>query len=246
MRERTPFTKSLFERLPNLKLLVTTGMRNAAIDLAAAAACHITVCGTDLLGYPTVELTCGLILGLARSIPGEAHGMRQGTWQTTLGVGLRGKTLSLLGLGRLGSEVAAFGRAFQMNVVAWSPNFTEDRAKPARVRLATRDEVFYEADFLSIHLVLGNRSRGLIGARELSLMKPTAYLINTSRGPIVDDVALLPRLRQRRSPVQPSTSMAKSRFRRGIRLGNYPTFSSRHTSAMSPLKTTASPMVGPL
>jgi phosphoglycerate dehydrogenase-like enzyme len=191
MRERTPFPRTLFERLPKLKLLVTTGMRNAAIDLAAATARNVTVCGTDLLGYPTAELAWGLVLSLARHIPGEAESMRHGGWQTTLGVGLRGKTLGLLGLGRLGSEMAAIGRAFQMRVMAWSPNLTEERAGAAGVQLATKDSLFREADFLSIHLVLGDRSRGLVGAQELSLMKPSAYLVNTSRGPILDETALL-------------------------------------------------------
>ena len=191
MRERTPFPRTLLERLPTLKLLVTTGMRNAAIDLAAAAARQVTVCGTDLLGYPTAELAWGLILGLARNIPAEVEGMRQGGWQTTLGVGLRGKTLGLLGLGRLGSGMAAIAKAFQMELLAWSPNLTAERAGTAGVQLATRDSLFREADFLSIHMVLGERTRGLVGAHELSLMKPSAYLINTSRGPIVDEAALL-------------------------------------------------------
>jgi len=197
MRERTAFPKSLLERLPNLKLLVTTGMRNAAIDLTAAAACNVLVCGTELLGYPTAELVWGLILGLARNIPNEAHAMRDGAWQTTLGVGLRGKTLGLLGLGRLGSEVAAIGEAFQMNVIAWSPNMSESRASAVGVRYASKSELFREADVLSIHLVLGERSRGLVGQQELSLMKPSAFLVNTSRGPIVDEAALLNTLRAR-------------------------------------------------
>jgi phosphoglycerate dehydrogenase-like enzyme len=191
MRERTLFPRTLFERLPNLKLLVTTGMRNAAIDLAAAAAQQVTVCGTDLLGYPTAELAWGLILGLARDIAGEAAGMREGGWQTSLGVGLRGKTLGLLGLGRLGSEMAGIGKAFQMKVTAWSPNLTAERAASAGVELASKDSLFREADFLSIHMVLGERSRGLVGAHELSLMKPSSYLVNTSRGPIADEAALL-------------------------------------------------------
>ena len=197
MRERTAFPKSLLERLPNLKLLVTTGMRNASIDLAAAAARKILVCGTELLGYPTAELVWGLILGLARNIPSEVRAMQDGAWQTTLGIGLRGKTLGVLGLGRLGSEVAAVGKAFQMNVIGWSPNLTEERASAMGVRYADKSGLFREVDFLSIHLVLGERSRGLVGRRELSLMKPSAFLINTSRGPIVDEEALLHALQAR-------------------------------------------------
>jgi phosphoglycerate dehydrogenase-like enzyme len=198
MRERTPFPRTLFERLPNLKLLVTTGMRNAAIDLAAAGACKVTVCGTELLGYPTAELAWGLILGLARSIPAEAQNMREGLWQTTVGIGLRGKVLGLLGLGRLGMEVAAIGKAFQMRVISWSPNLTAERAGAAGVRLAGKEELFREADVLSVHLVLGERSRGLVGAHELSLMKPSAYLVNTSRGPIIEEAALLAALEARK------------------------------------------------
>jgi len=191
MRERTPFPKSLLERLPRLKLLVTTGMRNAAIDLAAATARNVLVCGTELLGYPTSELVWGLILGLARNIPSEARAMGDGGWQTTIGIGLRGKTLGLVGLGKLGGEVAVIGRAFQMNVIGWSPNLTEARASAVGVRHVTRSELFQESDFVSIHLVLGERSRGLVGQEELSLMKPSSFLVNTSRGPIIDETALL-------------------------------------------------------
>jgi phosphoglycerate dehydrogenase-like enzyme len=197
MRERTSFNRSIFERLPNLKLLVTTGMRNAAIDLAAAAANRVTVCGTDLLGYPTAELTWGLIIALARNIPRESRSMLDGAWQTTLGITLRGKTLSVLGLGRLGSEVAAIGKAFQMNVIGWSPNLTSERANTLGVRFVTKSELFRAADFLSIHLVLGDRSRGLVGATELSLMKHSAFLVNTSRGPIIDERALVAALEAR-------------------------------------------------
>ena len=191
MRERTPFTGSLLEQLPELRLLVTTGMRNAAIDLAAAARRNILVCGTDLLGYPTAELAWGLIIALARNIASEDRGMRDGRWQTTLGAGLRQKTLGILGLGKLGGEVASFAKAFQMKVIAWSPNLDEERAQRLSVQYVGKDELFRAADFLTIHMVLSARSRGLVGERELSLMKPTAYLINTSRGPIVDEDALL-------------------------------------------------------
>jgi phosphoglycerate dehydrogenase-like enzyme len=191
MRERTPFTRSLFERLPNLRLLVTTGLRNAAIEVAAATELGITVSGTEGLPYPTAELTWGLILALARKIPAEDRALRAGTWQTSLGVGLQGKTLALLGLGRLGSQVARIGAAFGMRPVAWSPNLTAERAAAGGAELATKDQLFRRADVLSIHLVLSERTRGLVGARELALLKPSALLINTSRGPIVDEPALL-------------------------------------------------------
>jgi phosphoglycerate dehydrogenase-like enzyme len=191
MRERTPFPKSLLERLPALRLLVTTGRRNAAIDVRAARERGIQVCGTDGLPYPTAELTFGLILALARHIPREDRAMRAGAWQTTIGVGLSGKTLALLGLGRLGSQVARIGRAFDMRVIAYSQNLTAERAEQAGAELVSRQALFREADVLSIHLVLGERSRGLVGAAELASMKPSAYLVNTSRGPIVDESALI-------------------------------------------------------
>lgn len=191
MRERTPFPKTLIARLPKLKLIATTGMRNAAIDVRAAAERGIVVCGTDSLPYPTAELAWGLILSLARNIPREDRNMRAGGWQTTVGVGLRGKTLGLVGLGRLGSEVAKFGKAFQMEVIAWSQNLTAERAGAAGATLVTKEELFRRADFVTIHVVLSDRTRELIGAAELAAMKPTAYLVNTSRGPIVNTAALV-------------------------------------------------------
>jgi len=195
MRERTPFPRSLLSRLPELRLLVTTGMRNASIDLQAAAQCGITVSGTDGLSYPTAELTWGLILALARHIPEELHALRQGNWQTTVGVGLSGKALGVLGLGRLGTQVARIGAAFGMQVLAWSPNLTEARASAAGATRVERDELFRRADVLTLHLVLSERSAGLVGRRELGLMKKSALLINTSRGPLVDEAALLDALR---------------------------------------------------
>jgi phosphoglycerate dehydrogenase-like enzyme len=195
MRERTAFPAALLERLPRLRLLVTTGMRNASIDLDAARAGGITVCGTEALGHPTAELAWGLILALARRIPQEDAALRAGRWQTTVGLGLRGLTLGVLGLGRLGSHVAAFGNAFGMRVIAWSQNLTAERAAEGGAALVERDALFREADVLTIHLVLSERTRGLVGARELSLMKPTALLVNTSRGPIVDEAALAAALR---------------------------------------------------
>ncbi len=191
MRERTPFRRSLIERMPNLRLIVTTGARNAAIDVAAARERGIVVCGTRGLNYPTAELTWGLILALLRRIPHEDMAVRHGAWQTTLGVGLQGKTLGVVGLGNLGGQVAAVGRAFGMQVVAWSKNLTTERAAAAGARLVTKDELLATADVVTIHLVLSDRTRGLIGARELGLMRPAAYLVNTSRGPIVDEAALV-------------------------------------------------------
>jgi phosphoglycerate dehydrogenase-like enzyme len=195
MRERTPFPRSLLSRLPELRLLVTTGMRNAAIDLEAAAESRILVSGTDALPYPTAELTWGLILALARHIPEEDRALRAGGWQTSLGVGLRGKTLGVLGLGRLGTQVARIGAAFGMEVIAWSPHLSAERAAAAAVMRVDRDELFRRADVLTLHLVLSERSAGLVGSRELSLMKQSALLINTSRGPLVDEAALIAALR---------------------------------------------------
>ena len=195
MRERTAFPRALLERLPKLKLLVTTGMRNASIDVAAATERGIVVCGTAGLPYPTAELTWGLILALMRRIPIEDRATREGQWQVSCGLGLNGKTLGVIGLGGLGSRVTKVGRAFEMDVIAWSQNLTEARAAEVGTKLVSKDELLSRADVASIHLVLSDRTRGLIGARELSLMKPTAYLVNTSRGPIVDEGALVAAVR---------------------------------------------------
>jgi phosphoglycerate dehydrogenase-like enzyme len=191
MRERTQFPRSVLERLPKLKLLITTGMRNVAIDAKAAAELGIVVSGTGLLTAPTAELTWGLILALARHIPEEAQKMRSGGWQTTVGVGLNGKVLGVVGLGKLGSEVARVGRAFQMEVIAWSQNLTAEHASSLGATRVEKDELFQRADFVTIHLILSKRTRGLVTARELALMKPGAYLINTSRGPIIEERALI-------------------------------------------------------
>jgi phosphoglycerate dehydrogenase-like enzyme len=198
MRERTPFPRALLEKLPNLRLLVTAGMRNAAIDLAAASEHKVQVCGTDMLPYPTAELTWGLILALARHIPREDRAMREGRWQTSLGIGLKGKTLGLLGLGRLGGQVARIGTAFGMEVIAWSQNLTPERAAEAGAAAVSKEALFARADVLSIHVVLSPRTRGLVGAGDLARMKPTAFLVNTSRGPVVDEPALHAALRARR------------------------------------------------
>ena len=198
MRERTAFPRSLFERLPQLRLLVTTGMGNAAIDLEAARDAGVTVCGTGGLGYPTAELTWGLILALVRRIPAEHAAIHEGRWQTTLGEGLHGKTLGVLGLGRLGSRVATVGRAFGMEVLAWSQHLTRERTDEAGAELApSKEDLLERADVVTIHLVLSERTRGLVGAAELARMRASAYLVNTSRGPIVDEPALFEALRTR-------------------------------------------------
>ena len=197
VRERTPFGRALLERLPNLQLLITKGMLNAAIDLDAATDLGIMVCGTGGFGYPTAELVWGLIIALLRHVPREDAAIRQGLWQTTVGLTLEGKVLGVLGLGQLGSRVATIGAAFGMSLIAWSQNLTAERATQFGATLVTKDELFAQSDILSIHLRLSDRTRGLVGTHELSLMKSTAYLINTSRGPIVDETALVQALQNR-------------------------------------------------
>lgn len=196
MRERTLFPRALFEKLPDLKLLVTTGMRNAAIDMAAAKDRGVLVCGTESAGHPTAELAVGLMIDLARKISFEDARMKAGEkWQATIGTDLNGKTLGILGLGKLGSRVAKVANAFGMKVVAWSQNLTAEKCKEAGATYATKDDLLKQSDFITIHLVLSARSRGLIGASELKLMKPSAFLINTSRGPIIDEAALVAALK---------------------------------------------------
>jgi len=197
MRERTSFPRSLLERLPALRLLTTTGMRNAAIDLQAATDCGVVVCGTGGVLSPTAELTWGLILALLRYIPREDQATRAGQWQVSMGIGLQGKVLGVVGLGNLGSQVATVGKAFQMPVIAWSQNLTAERAAQIGATLVSKDELLSQSDIVTIHLVLSQRTRGLLGARDLALMKPTAYLVNTSRGPIVDEPALIAALQQK-------------------------------------------------
>ena len=198
MRERTPFPAQLFHRLPKLKLCVTTGLRNASIDVGAATAHGVIVCGTPSGGHATAELAFGLMLSIARHIPFEAQAMRTGAWQTTVGQDLKGKTLGILGLGKLGGQMAAYARAFGMTVIAWSQNLTAEKATAAGATLVAKDELFRRSDFVSIHSVLSDRTRGIVGAAELGAMKPTAAIINTSRGPIIDGEALLAALRQNR------------------------------------------------
>lgn len=197
MRERTPFRRNVIDALPKLRLIVRLG-HNAAIDFEAASQRGITICGTTTLMNPTAELTWGLILSLARNIHAEDAAIRQGRWQTTLGSGVDGKTLGILGLGQLGSSVARIGQVFGMKTIAWSPNLTDARAAEVGVTRVTKDDLFARSDFLSIHVVLSDRSRGMVGADEFARMKPTAYLVNTSRGPIVDEKALIATLRDRR------------------------------------------------
>ncbi len=191
MRERTRFPRELIARLPNLRLIVSAAMWNVAIDLEAASAHGVQVCGTGDLSTATPELTLGLMLSLARKIHQESRAIRAGQWQTTLGTALRGKTLAVLGLGDIGTKVAALGHAFGMNVIAWSQNLTLEQAGQAGARYVEKDELFSAADYLTVHLKLSERTRDLIGAAELAQMKPTAYLINTSRGPIVKEGALI-------------------------------------------------------
>lgn len=198
MRERTPFPASLLRKLPNLKLLVTTGMRNLAIDMEAARKQGVPVCGTALLPYPAFEHTWALILALLKRIPEENKHMHEGGWQSGIVEGVRGKTLGVIGLGKLGSQVAKIGVAFGMNVIAWSQNLTEERARECGVTRVEKDELLARSDVVTIHVLLSERTRGLIGKRELALMKPTAYLVNTSRGPIVEEAALLEALRGRK------------------------------------------------
>jgi phosphoglycerate dehydrogenase-like enzyme len=191
MRERTALPRTVLERLPNLKLLVTTGMRNKSIDVAAANDRGITVCGTGSQATATAELTWGLILATLRHIPQEDAGVRAGGWQHTIGGDLAGARLGVVGLGRLGSQVAKVGQAFGMDVVAWSQNLTDERAAEHGVRRVEREELFATADVVTVHLLWSKRTRGLIGADDFARMKPTAVFVNTSRGPIVQEKALI-------------------------------------------------------
>ncbi|WP_367322997.1 D-2-hydroxyacid dehydrogenase family protein [Streptomyces sp. HUAS ZL42] len=200
LRERVPFPRSLMDRLPRLRLLIASGMRNSVIDYAAAEAHGVTVCGTASSSTPPVELTWALLLGLARGIVEENNSLRTGgPWQSTVGADLHGRRLGLLGLGKIGSRVAQVGLAFGMQVGAWSQNLTKERADEVGVELATSmEELLGSSDFVSIHLALGDRTRGLLGPAELARLKPTAYLINTSRAAIVDQDALLAALHKGR------------------------------------------------
>jgi phosphoglycerate dehydrogenase-like enzyme len=196
MRERTAFPAAILDRLTDLKLLVTTGMANVAIDIAAAKRNGVVVCGTGIKGSPTAELAWGLIIGLLRKIPHEDANMRAGGWQTTIGGDLEGSTLGLVGLGRLGKRMVPVAQAFGMDVLAWSQNLDPDEARALGVEPVEKDDLFERADIVSVHYKLSERSRGIVGAGELALMKQSAYLVNTSRGPLVDTDALLDALRR--------------------------------------------------
>jgi len=199
MRERTAFPRAVIEALPKLKLLITTGARNASFDLEAAKGRKVTVCGTPGVGNPTAGIAIGLMLELTRRIGYENARMKAGElWQTTIGLDLDGHTLGVIGLGKLGTRVAQIAKAFGMKVIAWSQNLTPEKCQEAGVQYAGKEDLLRQADFISIHVVLSARTRGLLGAKELSLMKPTAYLINTSRGPIIDEAALLAALKEGR------------------------------------------------
>src|SRR5690348_4738368 len=196
MRERTGFPKSVIDALPALKLLITTGARNASIDMEAAKARGVTVCGTGGFGNPTSGVAIGLMLELTRRLGYENARLHAGmSWQTTIGLDLEGMTLGILGLGKLGARTANIAKAFGMKVIAWSQNLTPERCREAGVAYASKEDLFRQSDFITIHVVLSPRTRGLIGGAELALMKPTAFLVNTSRGPIVDEAALIAALR---------------------------------------------------
>jgi phosphoglycerate dehydrogenase-like enzyme len=199
MRERTPFPRAVISALPKLKLLITTGARNASFDLAAAKDHNVVVCGTPGFGNPTAGLAIGLMLELTRRIGFENARMKAGeSWQVTIGPDLEGHTLGVIGLGKLGTRVAKVAQALGMKVIAWSQNLTPEKCREAGVEYATKEELLRQSDFVSIHVILSQRTRGLIGATELGLMKPTAHLINTSRGPIVDEAPLLAVLTEKR------------------------------------------------
>jgi phosphoglycerate dehydrogenase-like enzyme len=199
MRERTAFPKSMFAALPNLKLMITSGMRNAAIDFEAAKAHNVVLCGTNFARDPTAPLAMGLILELTRNIGRESARMHAGApWQAHLGIEIEGRTLGVIGLGKLGTKVSKLAQAFGMNVIAWSPNLTPEKCKEAGVTYASKEELFKTADVITIHVVLGPRSRGLVGRDDLLRMKPTAYIVNTARGPIIDEAALLQVLQQKK------------------------------------------------
>jgi phosphoglycerate dehydrogenase-like enzyme len=198
IRERTRFTASLLARLPNLRLLALTGRNSGHVDVAAATAAGVLVAETEGSGPAAIEHSIALLMAAVRRIPQEDRAMREGRWQTGFGLELAGKTLGILGLGRIGGRVAAFGRFMGMRVVAWGPTLTEERAGAAGVERLELDKVFAESDVVSIHLRLSDKTRGVVGARQLAAMKPSAYLVNSARGPLVDEAALVRALRERR------------------------------------------------
>jgi phosphoglycerate dehydrogenase-like enzyme len=199
MRERTPFPRALFEALPKLKLLITSGMRNASFDMEAAKDHKVVLCGTQWARDPTAPLAMGMILELTRNIGRESARMHAGApLQKFVGIEIEGKTLGVVGLGKLGAKISGLAKAFGMNVIAWSPNLTPERCKEVGVGYATKEELFATADVITIHMVLSQRSHGLVGAADLARMKPTSYLVNTARGPIVDEAALLETMQKKK------------------------------------------------
>ncbi|GGJ09703.1 D-2-hydroxyacid dehydrogenase family protein [Neoroseomonas lacus] len=195
MRERTPFPRALIERLPNLRLLITTAARNRSIDAAACAEKGIVFCGTPSFGDPTTDITWGLILNLMRDLPAQQASLRAGGWQTSVGWGTEGRTLGVVGLGKLGARAAKVGLALGMKVIAWSTNLTEERAAEVGVTRVDKATLLATADVVTLHLILSDRSRGIIGAADLAQMKPTAFIVNTSRGPLIDQDALIAALK---------------------------------------------------
>jgi len=198
MRERTPLTKEVLSQLPNLKLIVSTGQRNASIDLEAATEFGIIVCGTRYITNGAPELTWGFVMGLSRNLFNEYRSLKAGGWQISIGKELRGKTIGIVGLGNIGGMVAKYARAFDMNIISWSQNLTPEKAENHGAMMVTKEELFSSADFITLHLVLSNRTKGIIGSRELGLMKPAAYIINTSRGPLIEEAALIDVLKNRK------------------------------------------------
>ena len=196
MRERTPLNRQRLEKLPNLKLIVSTGKRNASIDMKAAEELGIEIKPTGYIGTGAPEMTWALLLAAARNIPSENHNLTSGKWQTSIGLDITGKTIGIIGLGNIGSKIACYAKAFDMNVMAWSENLTEEKCTAAGAKLVSKETLLKEADFVTIHLVLSDRSRGILKREDLELMKPTAYFINTSRGPLVDEKALINVLQQ--------------------------------------------------
>jgi phosphoglycerate dehydrogenase-like enzyme len=197
MRERTPLTRSIIEQLPYLKLIASTAFRNASIDLAAANERGITVCNTGYTSHGAIELTWALILAIMRNIPAEFASVRRGQWQISVGGDLEGKTIGVLGLGNIGARIAKIAQAFGMKILAWSQNLTRESAEKHGALLVSKEELFRAADIVTVHLVLSSRTKGIIGAAEIGWMKPTAYLVNTSRGPLVDENALIDALQNR-------------------------------------------------
>src|SRR5580704_1402109 len=238
MRERTPMTRAIIERLPKLRMIASTATRNASIDLKAAAERGVQVVHTGYTSAPTIELTWALILGSARNLVAENTSLRGGGWQQSVGDDMAGRTLGVLGLGNVGGAVARIGNAFGMKVIAWSQNLTTERAAEVGATLVSRDEVFREADVVTIHLVLSGRTRGLVGEAELALMKPTSRLINTRADRSRSRRISLRHLRTRSSPAPPSMSSTRSRCRSTIRFARCLTCWQRHISATSPAAST--------